>query len=217
MSYRTLTETEWDALAEAERPLYNNAGCYGFTDVRDRSDSSGLAMLWDDAMASVEMFVEDEAVARTLVASRVARAQYLVVVGEAVPADETALEDAQVARVEGKTCECGMWPVEEYGPRCPSCKTQTVWLDADERWLAVVGNDDEPMVKLDWVGDVYKNWQDEFPYDELAQDMTDAVLEGLRAMGADADVVDVNRAVLTAVSPGPGYDRKDVSFEVTFK
>lgn len=21
-----------------------------------------------------------------------------------------------------ETCRCGMWPVEEYGPECPSCK-----------------------------------------------------------------------------------------------
>lgn len=20
-----------------------------------------------------------------------------------------------------RTCKCGMWPLEEYGPRCPSC------------------------------------------------------------------------------------------------
>jgi len=122
MCYRILTETEWDALAEAERPLYTNAGVFAYTDVRDREDSGALACLWDDAMSSVDMFVDDPAVQRRLVASRVARAQYLVVIGDAL-ADPTGdqLLTSLMTGETGKTCECGMWPIEEYGPRCPSC------------------------------------------------------------------------------------------------
>lgn len=87
--YRILTELEWSYLVTAETYLYDHNGPYAFTDVREREDSSGMAMLWDDAMASVEMFVEDEKLRLHLVAERVARAQFHIVTGSAIPVSAT--------------------------------------------------------------------------------------------------------------------------------
>jgi len=88
--YRILTEFEWELLATQEVQLYKfDQGVHPFTSVRDREDSAGLAMLWDDAVAMIEQFVDQYSVGRTsrqnvMAAERVAKAQYHIVTGETV-------------------------------------------------------------------------------------------------------------------------------------
>lgn len=83
-TYRILTEYEWELLAIQEDLLYDAQGPYSFTGIRDRHDSSGLAMLWDDAMASLDMFIEDDTRCQVMAAERVAKAQYHIITGDAV-------------------------------------------------------------------------------------------------------------------------------------
>jgi len=87
MTYRVLTEQEYEAFSAAEEKLYgNDSGCHAWSSVRDRSDSEALASMWDDAMAGVEMLIDFELshtpdqVAE--VARRVAVAQYYLMFGE---------------------------------------------------------------------------------------------------------------------------------------
>lgn len=51
----------------------------------------------------------------------------------------------------GITCACGSWPIEEYGPVCPSCvtddPTKTLAIEryrtARQRWIDAMGREDE--------------------------------------------------------------------------
>jgi hypothetical protein len=91
MSYRVLTEIEWETLEAAERGLYPQ-GLHAYTDVRDRMDSEALAAMWDDAYSAVETAGDDvladdgsepEDAIRAEVARRVAAAQHVLMLGEA--------------------------------------------------------------------------------------------------------------------------------------
>lgn len=59
MSYRILTEAEYEIFAASERDMYP-MGFHAWSDVRDRDQSDSLAMLWDDAMAYLEMLPEED-------------------------------------------------------------------------------------------------------------------------------------------------------------
>lgn len=84
MSYRTLTESEYEIFAASERGMYGQ-GVHAWSDVRDRSQSEGLAMLWDDAVSFIEMEVddpEDKDYILSEAGRRVAVAQYYALNGD---------------------------------------------------------------------------------------------------------------------------------------
>lgn len=99
MEYRVLTEAEWDALADAEAGIYaNEMAMHPVTGVRDREDCGYLASIWDDAMSSVDMFVPDGPTQTKIVAERVARAQYFIMLG-AMP---TQMESYETRKFMGQ-------------------------------------------------------------------------------------------------------------------
>lgn len=85
MSYRILTESEFEIFAASERGMYTQ-GTHAWSDVRDRHMSEGLAMLWDDAVSFIEMEVDDKEAERDYILSeagrRVAVAQYYALCGD---------------------------------------------------------------------------------------------------------------------------------------
>lgn len=50
-----LDEDQWATLEQVERRFYNSPGMLAFSDVRERSDSHVLALLWEEARAGLEM------------------------------------------------------------------------------------------------------------------------------------------------------------------
>ena len=90
--YRILTDEEWMAISEAEAVIYaDEQGIHPYTDVRDADTSQALAAMWDDAKSSVEMFVMGGPTLTKIVAERVARAQYYLMIGE-LPTSEESYE-----------------------------------------------------------------------------------------------------------------------------
>lgn len=86
MSYRILTEAEYEIFAASEEGMYPS-GFHAWSDVRDRSQSDSLAMLWDDAVAYLEMLPEEDGgespdYILSEAGRRVAVAQYYTFFGE---------------------------------------------------------------------------------------------------------------------------------------
>jgi hypothetical protein len=101
MSYRILTEAEFEIFAASERGMYSE-GSHAWSDIRDRHDSEGLAMLWDDAVSFIELEVddpEDKDYILSEAGRRVAVAQFYALIGDLPPNAEERKADVKDGQV----------------------------------------------------------------------------------------------------------------------